>query len=279
MTKRSWQQYSHQELHRQLCDVALSGMYTERDEIGSQALSCPYYVPLEGKLGADWGVIVNPNSSRFGKLTFEHDDCGCPVADSEDENGWGRHHDTPSQDGDMWEATWTHRCDDLCATPCSWNEQPTDRRERYTLRRDAAAQAEETFWQLYTALGSPGTPWPEELDRLARLAETARQTAADARMWTAYTYMDGSHTIWIEAGASDAAAVIDQHLERCANERHCETCNEPCWTEDEHADEHGPGDESMWPRRWDGGSRYTVIGAEEAAAMLEAHNSAKDTDC
>jgi hypothetical protein len=42
-----------------------------------QALDCPYYVPLEGSLGSDWGVIVNPLSTRFGLLTFEHDYCGC----------------------------------------------------------------------------------------------------------------------------------------------------------------------------------------------------------
>jgi hypothetical protein len=27
--------------------------------------------------GADWGIIVNPQSERFCQLTFEHDDCGC----------------------------------------------------------------------------------------------------------------------------------------------------------------------------------------------------------
>jgi hypothetical protein len=35
-------------------------------------------VPLEGRLGADWGVIVKPESVRFAQLTFEHDDDGCP---------------------------------------------------------------------------------------------------------------------------------------------------------------------------------------------------------
>jgi hypothetical protein len=37
---------------------------------------CKHYVPLEGKLGYDWGVCLNPESRRCGLLTFEHQ--GCP---------------------------------------------------------------------------------------------------------------------------------------------------------------------------------------------------------
>jgi hypothetical protein len=87
---------------------------------GAQALFCPYYVPLEGRLGADWGVIVNPESSRFGLLTFEHADCGCPRSDSEDDAGWGRHAGDPSQEGDTWWDGWQHVCDDVCDDPCDW---------------------------------------------------------------------------------------------------------------------------------------------------------------
>ena len=47
------------------------------DNVGLQALFCPYYVQLSGILGSDWGVIVNPNSYKFGKIVFEHDWCGC----------------------------------------------------------------------------------------------------------------------------------------------------------------------------------------------------------
>lgn len=32
--------------------------YRAVDWIAGQALSCPYHAPLEGRLGADWGVIV-----------------------------------------------------------------------------------------------------------------------------------------------------------------------------------------------------------------------------
>lgn len=112
--------YSHPDMHERLCDTALSEQFHAVDEIGAQALFCPYYVPLEGKLGADWGVIVNPESSRFGMLTFEHDDCGCPPDDDEDEWGWGRHGSDPSQDGDTWWEGWAHRCDDDCDDPCEW---------------------------------------------------------------------------------------------------------------------------------------------------------------
>lgn len=79
-------------IHWQLIDSALSDIYraaAAADEwIEAQALHCPWYVPLEGRLGADWGVIVNPESSRFGLLTFEHDDCGCPDPDDGPRHAW-----------------------------------------------------------------------------------------------------------------------------------------------------------------------------------------------
>ena len=33
------------------------------------------FLPLEGKLGYDWGACVNPTSPRVGLLTFEHQGC------------------------------------------------------------------------------------------------------------------------------------------------------------------------------------------------------------
>ncbi|MGH7577399.1 MAG: DUF3027 domain-containing protein, partial [Longimicrobiales bacterium] len=44
---------------------------------------CQFYLPLDGELGADWGVCTNPASHRAGKLTFEHQ--GCPQFEAADE--------------------------------------------------------------------------------------------------------------------------------------------------------------------------------------------------
>lgn len=33
---------------------------------------CRWFLPLDGKLGNDWGVCANPDSPRTGLLTFEH---------------------------------------------------------------------------------------------------------------------------------------------------------------------------------------------------------------
>jgi hypothetical protein len=122
----TWQRYTHHDMHQLLCDRSLSERWNDPDlgQCGAQALHCPYYVPLEGRLGADWGIIVNPESSRFGLLTFEHDDCGCPESETEDKEGWGRHADCPSQDGDMWDTEWRHVCEvGWCDTPCEEAEE------------------------------------------------------------------------------------------------------------------------------------------------------------
>lgn len=66
------QKYTHTEMHNML-----SAQSTGRMGDDDQALFCPYFCKLTGVLGADWGVIVSPSSSRFGLLTFEHDRCGC----------------------------------------------------------------------------------------------------------------------------------------------------------------------------------------------------------
>jgi len=53
-----------------------SGSREEGDRwYGDCSCGCKYYLPLEGKLGADWGVCHNPKSHRCGLLTFEHQGC------------------------------------------------------------------------------------------------------------------------------------------------------------------------------------------------------------
>jgi hypothetical protein len=65
--------------HEFLLENFLSDFYKKSKEfIPGQACNCEYYFPLCGKLGQDWGVVLNPQSERFGMLTFEHDWCGCP---------------------------------------------------------------------------------------------------------------------------------------------------------------------------------------------------------
>lgn len=108
-----WKRYKAHDLHGKLLGVALSERY-QQGQCGAQALHCPYYVPLEGRLGADWGVIVNPESSRFGLLTFEHDDCGCPVSPDEDDEGWGRHQGAIDQEDDTWCADYRHEHTEWC---------------------------------------------------------------------------------------------------------------------------------------------------------------------
>ena len=93
-------QFTYNEMFELLKDGALKEEYLATGWLAPQALHCPYYVPLAGHLGADWGVIVNPESRRFRMLTFEHDDCGCPGDDD-------RHRNDPEQDGDTWWTGWT----------------------------------------------------------------------------------------------------------------------------------------------------------------------------
>lgn len=112
MGTANWERFEHRALHWLLIENVGDKRELPEEE-AAQALFCPYYVPLEGRLGADWGVIVNPSSARFGKLTFEHHDCGCPG----DED---RHAGAPSQMGDTWDMEWSHTCDVFCDTPCEW---------------------------------------------------------------------------------------------------------------------------------------------------------------
>lgn len=114
----AWTRFAHGELHRLLVDQSISPEYRSGDWAAGQALLCPYYVALEGRLGADWGVIVNPESARFAQVTFEHDDCGCP--DRVDRGDGLVHDDAPSQQGDTWHVDWQHECNVFCEEPCEW---------------------------------------------------------------------------------------------------------------------------------------------------------------
>jgi hypothetical protein len=82
--------YTHTEMHAAMCDRF--GHDAPPDIPESPALFCPYYVPLRGVLGADWGVVVNPDSVHFGDVVFEHDWCGCRVGS----------HETGHQRTDEW---------------------------------------------------------------------------------------------------------------------------------------------------------------------------------
>ena len=83
--------YTHDEMHQWILNDP--GMVTDPDcKPEKQAIFCPYFVRFQGVLGADWGVILNPDSCGFGLVTFEHDWCGCPEGA----------HDTGRQVTDEW---------------------------------------------------------------------------------------------------------------------------------------------------------------------------------
>jgi hypothetical protein len=48
------------------------------------SVGCKFFLPVQGKLGMDWGVCANPKSHRCGLLTFEHQ--GCPQFETEKED-------------------------------------------------------------------------------------------------------------------------------------------------------------------------------------------------
>jgi hypothetical protein len=74
--KKEYQKYTPRQVHKALAEKFFSEVYKEKGVVSQPALFCPYYVPLKGELGSDWGVIVNPASLKFGQLVFEHDACG-----------------------------------------------------------------------------------------------------------------------------------------------------------------------------------------------------------
>lgn len=71
------QNVTHWALIRQREPITANDRKNEDDHVEMQALSCPYYVPLEGEWGSDWGAIMHPRSDKFGQLVFEHEWCGC----------------------------------------------------------------------------------------------------------------------------------------------------------------------------------------------------------
>ena len=83
--------YPYGELHRALLALSLPEGGAQDERSGAQARFCPHYVRLEGRAGGDWGVVLNPVSRRFGVLTYEGDDCGCPPRDGEELDGLDRH--------------------------------------------------------------------------------------------------------------------------------------------------------------------------------------------
>lgn len=75
--------YTHDEMHHAMYDRFGGSVEPER-----QACHCPYWVPLGGILGPDWGTVANPESPRFGEVVFEHDGCACPDHGGEWRKGW-----------------------------------------------------------------------------------------------------------------------------------------------------------------------------------------------
>lgn len=123
MRRPPHRRYDHPTMHRLLADAALSDTYRRGQPPSRdlpQAYTCPHYVPLQGRLGADWGVIVNPESTRFAQLTFEHDWCGCPIPDGTEP--LAAHAGAANQDGDTWDIEWEHRHGEFCPEHCPWPE-------------------------------------------------------------------------------------------------------------------------------------------------------------
>lgn len=80
--RTTWKRYSPSEIHWKLIEAtAETAKLDARDGgwVPAQALFCPYYCNLKGPLGADWGVVLNPESVKFGRVVFEHHWCGCPT--------------------------------------------------------------------------------------------------------------------------------------------------------------------------------------------------------
>jgi hypothetical protein len=82
-------------------DHKLDAPFSDDGYVASQALFCPYYATLEGALGSDWGVILNPESVKFGEIVFEHAWCGCPTSTVE-HGEWFADHGSGAQQEDEW---------------------------------------------------------------------------------------------------------------------------------------------------------------------------------
>ena len=77
MTSKPYPKYTTDQIHKALSEKYFSREYKDSGIVKQPALLCPYYIPLSGTLGLDWGIIVNPSSPKFGQLVFEHDSCSC----------------------------------------------------------------------------------------------------------------------------------------------------------------------------------------------------------
>lgn len=78
-----------------------------QESTGDCSSGCRFFVPLDGKLGNDWGVCTNADSPRSGLLTFEHQ--GCPQFDyGNEEDRCGhcgiRREEALEVRGDHWES-------------------------------------------------------------------------------------------------------------------------------------------------------------------------------
>jgi hypothetical protein len=99
--------YTSSEIHWRLIELGEARRQVDEDVsddgyVAAQALFCPYYNTVEGSLGSDWGVIVNPESVKFGQLVFEHEWCGCPVYESQPHGEFLSVHGSGNQGVDEW---------------------------------------------------------------------------------------------------------------------------------------------------------------------------------
>jgi hypothetical protein len=76
MKSKSYPKYTTDQIHKLLNEKCFSNEY-KGSAVKQPAFLCPYYIPLSGELGLDWGIIVNLSSPKFGELVFEHDTCSC----------------------------------------------------------------------------------------------------------------------------------------------------------------------------------------------------------
>ena len=62
-----------------------AGTDTDHHDKPDCSSGCKHFIPLEGRVGMDWGVCSEPRSPRAGLLTFEH--MGCPFFEVDESEG------------------------------------------------------------------------------------------------------------------------------------------------------------------------------------------------
>jgi hypothetical protein len=82
MKSNTYPKYTPDQLYKVLSEKYFSNEY-KGSAVKQPAFLCPYYIPLLGELGFDWGVIINPTSPKLGQLVFEHDSCSCSNHDNQ----------------------------------------------------------------------------------------------------------------------------------------------------------------------------------------------------